>query len=60
MSNELTKPVLVTYMFGPDSVWLREKRYKLCCTYTELNEINQLCKTQPDKFKIVEVKEMPC
>ena len=60
MPDTLQKPIYVVYMFGPDCVWLREKRYKLCRTYTELNEINQLCKTQPDKFKIVEVREMPC
>lgn len=60
MPNELRKPVLVKYLFGPDCVWLQEKRYKLCCTYAELNEINQLCKTQPNKFRIVEVREMPC
>lgn len=60
MLNELRKPIYVVYMFGPDCVWLREKRYKLCRTDAELHEINQLCKTQPDKFKIVEVRELPC
>ena len=60
MSDKLQKPIYVVYMLGPDCVWLREKRYKLCRTYTELNEINQLCKIQPNKFRIVEVKEMPC
>ena len=59
MSNELKRPILVTYIFGPNCVWLNEKRQRICRTYLDLAEINQLCKTQPEKFKITEVRELP-
>ena len=60
MSDTLQKPIYVVYLFGSDCVWLHEKRYKLCRTNTELNEIQQLCKEQPDKFRIIEIRELPC
>lgn len=60
MNKELKRPVLVTYTFGADCPWINEKRQKICRTYAELADINQLCKTQPEKFKITEVRELPC
>ena len=60
MNNELKRPVLVTYIFCADCPWINEKRQRICRTYADLADINQLCKTQPNKFKIVEVRELPC
>ena len=60
MSDILQKPLVVHYTFAPNCPWINEKRTQLCRTQAELDDIKHLTETQPEKFRIDEIVELPC
>lgn len=59
-NKPLNTPILVTYIFAPNDPWLRQERSQICRTIADYEKIEQLAESQPEKFKIVGCKQLPC
>jgi hypothetical protein len=53
MNNELKRPVLVTYTFCADCVWLNEKRQTICRSYAEISNAIMIAKEESSNDEVI-------
>ena len=60
MSKQLERPILVIYWYAKNCPWSRQRRWQICRTLAEIQELRQLCIIKPNQFEIEEERELPC